>query len=78
MKNETLPNKPSIIRIKEGDGGMKIFNSDLFIGFSWIIVAFISTLRVGLESILLWLATIVIWMYILKISLQKEEEKKDE
>ena len=78
MKNETLLNKSSIIRIKEGDGGMKIFNLDLFIGFSWIIVAFISTLRVGLESILLWLATIMIWSYILRISLQKEEEKKDE
>ena len=56
---------------------MKIFNLDLFIGFSWTIVAFISTLRVGLESILLWLATIVIWSYILRISLQKEEEKNE-
>ena len=56
---------------------MKIFNLDLFIGFSWIIVAFISTLRVGLESILLWLATIMIWSYILRISLQKEEEKNE-
>ena len=28
MKNETLPNKPSIIRIKEGDGGMKIIRKE--------------------------------------------------
>ena len=73
-----LTSQASLELKKEEMGKIEISGSDLFTGVFWIIIASFSTLRVGLESILLWLATIVIWIYILRVSLQKEEMKKNE
>ena len=46
---------------------MKNLKYDLFAGFMWIIIAILQTFVLGWRSYALWIAVIVIWIYIWKV-----------
>ena len=51
---------------------MKEENMDLFIGVSWIIISIMQTFLLGLKSWVVWSATIIIWLFIIRARIERE------
>ncbi len=45
-------------------------------GIIWVIISIIRTYTVGLKSLVVWLATFTIWLYIIDLNLRPLEARK--
>jgi len=51
---------------------MKIDGIDLFVGTLWIVISILQTFILGWNSWAIWIATITIWLFIIRVNLLKK------